>query len=93
VLFLGASGSQRGTEDWEITFSFAASPNATGLTVGDITGIEPKKGWEYLWVRYADAEDAETLVKQPARPTSSGSTSTATSPCWASGCDLMAGDP
>jgi hypothetical protein len=65
VLFQGASGSQRGQEDWEITFSFAASPNATGLTVGDITGIE-KKGWEYLWVRYQDAEDADVLVKQPA---------------------------
>jgi len=65
VLFLGASGSQRGTEDWEITFSFAASPNATGLTVGDITGID-KKGWEYLWVRYQDAEDEDVLVKQPA---------------------------
>ena len=64
VLFLGASGSQRGTEDWEIAFKFAASPNATDLTVGDITGIE-KKGWEYLWVRYADAEDEETLIKQP----------------------------
>jgi hypothetical protein len=64
VLFQGASGSQRGQEDWEITFSFAASPNATDLTVGDITGIE-KKGWEYLWVRYADAEDEETLIKQP----------------------------
>jgi hypothetical protein len=65
VLFMGASGSQRGTEDWEITFSFAASPNATGLTIGDITGID-KKGWEYLWVRYQDVEDANVLVKQPA---------------------------
>jgi len=65
VLFLGASGSQRGTEDWEITFSFAASPNVTDLRVGDITGIN-KKGWEYLWVRYAEAEDADVLVKQPA---------------------------
>jgi hypothetical protein len=65
VLFLGASGSQRGTEDWEITFSFAASPNVTDLRVGDITGID-KKGWEYLWVRYAEAEDADVLVKQPA---------------------------
>jgi hypothetical protein len=64
VLFLGASGSQRGTEDWEISYKFAASPNATNLTVGDITGIQ-KKGWEYLWVRYADAEDEETLIKQP----------------------------
>jgi len=65
VLFLGASGSQRGTEDWEITFSFSASPNATELTIGDITGIE-KKGWEYLWVRYEDAEDENVLVKRPA---------------------------
>lgn len=65
VLFQGASGSQRGTEDWEITFSFAASPNAVGLIVGDIVGIE-KKGWEYLWVRYVDVEDSDVLVKQPA---------------------------
>ena len=64
VLFLGASGSQRGEEDWEITFRFAASPNVTGLTIGDIVNID-KKGWEYLWVRYADAEDEQVLVKQP----------------------------
>jgi len=65
-LFLGASGSKRGEEDWEITFRFAASPNRTGISVGSITGIS-KKGWEYLWVRYADVEDAgsNTLVKQP----------------------------
>jgi len=65
-LFLGAAGSKRGTDDWEITFRFAASPNRTGLTVGDIT-VASKKGWEYLWVRYADAEDAgaKMLIKQP----------------------------
>lgn len=50
-LFLGARGSKRGRGDWEITFNFAASPNATALTVGDITDI-PKRGWDYLWVRY-----------------------------------------
>ncbi len=65
VLFLGASGSKRGDDEWEITFRFAASPNVTGMTVGDITGVD-KKGWEYLWVRYTDAEDAKVLVKQPA---------------------------
>jgi hypothetical protein len=66
VLFLGASGSRRGQEDWEITFRFAASPNVSGLVVGSITGIN-KRGWEYLWVRYADAEDtaAKALVKRP----------------------------
>jgi len=65
-LFLGASGSKRGAGDWEIAFRFAASPNRTGITVGDITGIA-KKGWEYMWVRYADAEDAaaKALVKKP----------------------------
>lgn len=62
----GASGSKRGEDDWEITFRFAASPNKTGLTVGDIVGIN-KKGWEYMWVRYADAEDAaaKAIVKKP----------------------------
>jgi hypothetical protein len=65
-LFLGASGSKRGDDDWEITFKFAASPNRTGITVGGITGIA-KKGWEYMWVRYADSEDtaSKTIVKKP----------------------------
>lgn len=66
VLFLGASGAKRAAGDWEITFRFAASPNMTGLTVGDITGIA-KYGWDYLWVRYADELDvpASALVKRP----------------------------
>ena len=65
-LFLGASGSKRGTGDWEIGFRFAASPNVTDLTIGDITGVN-KKGWEYLWVRYMDATDeaANAPVKIP----------------------------
>lgn len=65
-LFLGASGSKRGTDDWEITYRFAASPNRTGISVGGIGGIS-KKGWEYMWVRYADSEDAaaKAIVKKP----------------------------
>lgn len=51
ALFLGARGQKRGRGDWEITFNFAGSPNVTGLSIGDITGIA-KKGWEYLWVWY-----------------------------------------
>jgi len=64
-LFLGAAGSKRGHGDWEIGFRFAACPNVTNLTIGDITGIN-KKGWEYLWVRYQDTEDtvAKALVKR-----------------------------
>jgi hypothetical protein len=70
VLFLGASGSKRvqmgASADWEITYRFAASPNVTGLSVGGIAAIS-KKGWEYLWVRYADHADplAKALVKRP----------------------------
>ncbi len=65
-LFLGASGSKRGDGDWEISFKFAGSPNKTNLTIGDIT-VPAKKGWEYLWVRYEDKEDAaaKILVKHP----------------------------
>lgn len=65
-LFLGASGSKRGIDQWSITFRFSCSPNVTGLTIGDITDID-KLGWDYLWVRYADFADntAHALVKRP----------------------------
>lgn len=67
LLFLGASGTKRGADYWELTFKFSASPNKTGLTVGDITGIT-KKGWEYLWVSYETKTDATAgrTVKVPA---------------------------
>ena len=66
-LFRGGSfGRQRTDGGIEFTYQFSASPNKTGLSVGDITAIA-KKGWEYLWVRYDDREDAtaKALVKQP----------------------------
>ncbi|MDI1345271.1 MAG: hypothetical protein PSV22_14385 [Pseudolabrys sp.] len=66
VLFLGASGSQRGSSDWRIDFSFKISENVTGKTIGDITGID-KPGHAYLWVLSEDVEDtaAKTLVRRP----------------------------
>jgi len=66
VLFLGATGSVRRGEKWEITFRFAASQNRTNIPVGTIT-VPSKKGWEYLWVKYAEQEDtaAQTIVQQP----------------------------
>jgi hypothetical protein len=65
-LFLGPSGGKRGDGNWEITFKFAGSPNKTSLVVGGIT-VPAKKGWEYLWVRYEDTEDAgaKMLIKKP----------------------------
>ena len=69
VLFLGASGTKRSKKNsapWEITFRFAVSPNQTGLKVGDIT-VSSKKGWNYLWVRYANkvAENKKNVIKKP----------------------------
>ena len=61
-LFLGASGSKRGSADWEITLHFAASPNKTGISIGDISSIA-KKGWEYLWVEYQAKEDSTAHQK------------------------------
>jgi hypothetical protein len=69
VLFMGASGTRRGTDPddrWEIAYKFAASPNQNGLTVGAISGIQ-KRGWDYLWVQYGDDVDptAKVLIKKP----------------------------
>jgi hypothetical protein len=66
-LFLGASGSKRGTGDWEITFKFAASPNKTNLVIGGNITVASKKGWEYLWIRYHDVVDdtVNMIVKRP----------------------------
>ena len=66
VLFRGANGRRTREDAWELTYRFAASPNAQGLAVGNITGIS-KRGWDYLWCTYVDSEDtaAMRLVKKP----------------------------
>ena len=66
VLFRGAEGRKTRHDAWEFSYHFAASPNATNLRVGPITGIS-KKGWEYLWVLYHEKEDdnAKSLVQVP----------------------------
>ena len=72
VLFLGATCNRRGDDwddPWEVTYKFAIRENKAGLTVGDIGAIA-KKGWEYLWVQYAEAEVAcddakDRLAKEP----------------------------
>ena len=51
-LFLGASGSQRGRDDFEISFKFASSPNVSNLSIcGGAITVTTKKGWDYMWVR------------------------------------------
>jgi len=59
VLFKGARGSRKGSENWEISFEFSYSANKTGLTIGPVTGVD-KKGWQYLDVMFK--EDASTTI-------------------------------
>ncbi|GIW56140.1 MAG: hypothetical protein KatS3mg082_2736 [Nitrospiraceae bacterium] len=62
--FESATGGKRNSENWEITIKCSAARNRSGIQFGDISGID-KKGWEYLWVYYEDAESANTLIKKP----------------------------
>jgi hypothetical protein len=75
ILFLGASGSQewdsdKGEGPWNLSFKFSQSPNAgpgktlPALTIGSIAGIV-KDGHDYMWVRYEDDVEANTLIKKP----------------------------
>jgi hypothetical protein len=69
VLFLGASGTKQSKKvnaPWEITFRFAVSPNQSGLQVGKLK-VSSKKGWDYLWVRYADkvSDNKKNVIKEP----------------------------
>ena len=61
-LYLGGSGGVVEGEV-EITHKFSASQNATGLSVGGISGIA-KKGWEYLWVLWEDTVSNAFLIKK-----------------------------
>jgi len=51
VKFDGVSGSERGAEDCELTFSFNAKPNRKNFKVGDID-VPLKDGWDYLCIEY-----------------------------------------
>lgn len=69
ALFIGASGSLRTAECWEITFRFLASPNVDDIEVSFLSGDETivKGGWEYLWFRYQEVDDDTTkwTVRKP----------------------------
>jgi len=51
---------------YELTTRFSVRKNVTGLTIGDITGID-KDGWDYLWTYYERDEDgaAKTTILKP----------------------------
>jgi len=61
VIYIGGTlTKRRSAPDWECQFKFLPLPNATGLEVGDITGIE-KLGHDYLWVYY----EVEKILSDP----------------------------
>ncbi|MDG4904803.1 hypothetical protein P9279_30575, partial [Mesorhizobium sp. WSM4962] len=53
VLFLGARGSDGTDAEASVSYGFAISSNASGLSFGDITGIV-KTGHEVAWIKYKD---------------------------------------
>jgi hypothetical protein len=62
LLFVGLSGEVVDDLPTEITYAFAASADVTGLTLGDITGVN-KGGHDYLWVAYEEDADASAKKK------------------------------
>lgn len=71
ILFRGARGGKRGSEDWEISFRFAAQENKKNwlpdsLPSGDL-GFKrfDKKGWDYLWFRYEPQLDTGSRSLAP----------------------------
>jgi hypothetical protein len=63
LLFLGMTGDIVG-EDPTLTFSFAASPNLTGQSIGGITGVA-KGGHQYLWCYFENAVESGLSVRRP----------------------------
>ena len=65
LLFTGATGDII-AENPSLTFSFLASKNVSGLTIGDITGIT-KAGHDYIWYSFKNEKDATTGLRQSAQ--------------------------
>jgi hypothetical protein len=66
LLFVACNGALRDKTLWDVNYSFAASPNKTGIVIGDLEAID-KKGWEYLWVINSLSPDGtnKTLLPKP----------------------------
>jgi len=67
VRFLGCSGSKKGSDEWELTFRFAAQPNRLNMAPPGFDDAIPKDGWDYVWYYFAEQVDTttNTLVRKP----------------------------
>lgn len=70
ALFLGARGQWGEDQPFvPVTFEFEARAKTvdeyiTGLNAG-VDGTYSKDGWEYLWIRYEDAVEGDSLIRRP----------------------------
>ena len=62
LLFKGASGDVVTENNPVLSFAFEASPNATGLTIGNISGIS-KQGWDFIWFDWVQKNDPAAGLK------------------------------
>ncbi len=51
-------------QDRELSFEFLFSPNLTGISIGNVTGIN-KKGHQYMWTLWRDSIDAGKVFRKP----------------------------
>jgi hypothetical protein len=66
LLYLGATGSDGTATEAECSYHFLGSSNATGLTVGEISGIV-KGGHHYLWIEFKSDKDTDGRASVPPR--------------------------
>lgn len=64
LLLLGATGSDGTDAEAEVSYSVAASANATGLSIGQIANIA-KRGHDLVWIQYFPDEDGGKPVMPP----------------------------
>lgn len=65
ALFMGGRCQIQGDQPFaQVTFDFEARPNEDWYSDG-IGFTIPKEGWEYIWVRYTDDVDSNSLVRRP----------------------------
>lgn len=64
LLFLGTTGELDPTVATDVQYHFAASANASGLSIGDIASVA-KGGHQYLWVMFDQSTDANKIVQRP----------------------------
>ena len=64
LLFRGAQGGPRGSDEYQLTFAFSYQENLTGVSIGDMGGID-KDGWDALWTHHKPYVNDNQMALQP----------------------------